>query len=269
MGAFPAESSGTGSRRRESGGRPPRGGVRLPAGERRTQLIDTALTLIVQHGFQAVSVESVAQSAGVTRAVIYRHFRDLQDLLEAVVKRESHRALAQLSETTLTEVHGEPLEPMMESLRGYLLAVQAHPDTWRLVLLPSDGAPRALREHIARGRARVLAQMANAVEPLFRDSLVDDPEITAHILSASSDEYARLVLSDPVRYSPERLVEHARGWLRQIAVTAHPTPGSNPAPAPQGVSGSTPNSSLHRGRRLALRPIGRRRRNAQGEETPK
>jgi hypothetical protein len=39
-----------------------------------------------------------------------------------------------------------------------------------------------------------------------------DPELTANILSAISDEYGRLVISDAKRYSPERLLDHAR-WL--------------------------------------------------------
>jgi hypothetical protein len=39
-----------------------------------------------------------------------------------------------------------------------------------------------------------------------------DPELTARALSAVADEAARLLLSDPERYPPTRLVDHAR-WL--------------------------------------------------------
>jgi hypothetical protein len=35
----------------------------------------------------------------------------------------------------------------------------------------------------------------------------------ASVLSAISDEYARLVLNDPVRFPPERLLRHARWCL--------------------------------------------------------
>ncbi|MDQ6744905.1 MAG: hypothetical protein M3Z27_02630 [Actinomycetota bacterium] len=46
-----------------------------------------------------------------------------------------------------------------------------------------------------------------------REPEVRDAELTARILSAISDEYARLVLTDPVRFPPERLLGHARWWL--------------------------------------------------------
>src|SRR5947209_17912152 len=108
---------------------PPR---RLRAPARREQLLDTTTKLIVERGFHAVSVEGVAQRAGVTRAVVYQHFADLQALLEAVVDREMTRAQSQISETELTDLsQGDPQRLMVESLEAYLRAVRDHPMTWR------------------------------------------------------------------------------------------------------------------------------------------
>jgi AcrR family transcriptional regulator len=183
---------------------------------RREQLLDVATQLAVEHGFHAVSVEAVARQAGITRAVIYQHFRDLQKLLEAVVDRETARALAQVSETTLTDLsEGEPVELMLESLDAYLRAVHDHPTTWRLVLMPPEGAPKILRRRIEQGRRSVLAKLTQAVRPALRAENARDAELTASVLSAISDEYARLVLTDPERYPPRRLMRHARWWLNQ------------------------------------------------------
>jgi AcrR family transcriptional regulator len=191
---------------------------RMSATARREQLLDVATQLAVDEGFHAVSVEAVARRAGITRAVIYQHFRDLHELLEAVVDRETSRALAQVSETTLGDLsEGDPRELMLESLDAYLSAVRDHPTTWRLVLMPPEGAPKILRHRIEQGRRSVLAQLAKAVRPTLRGANVDDAELTARILSATSDEYARLVLTDPVRYPPERLMRHARWWLDQAS----------------------------------------------------
>ena len=43
-----------------------------------------------------------------------------------------------------------------------------------------------------------------------------DPELTAHMLSAVSDEGARLLLTDPDRYSIERILTHARWLLERL-----------------------------------------------------
>lgn len=188
----------------------------MRAPERRDQLLDVTTRLVGERGFHQVSIEAVARAAGITRAVVYQHFGDRQALLAAVVERETSRALAQVSETTLTDLtRGDPLELMLESLRAYLHAVRDHPGTWRLVLMPPEGAPENLHRSIARGRASVLAQLTRAVGPaLATDRELPDAELTARVLSAISDEYARLVLTDPRRNSPERLVEHARWYLR-------------------------------------------------------
>jgi AcrR family transcriptional regulator len=191
----------------------------MSAPARREQLLDVTTRLVIERGFPGVSIEAVAQVAGITRAVVYQHFEDLQAVLEAVVEREMSRALAQVSETALSDLsEGDPRELMLESLRAYLCAVKDHPTTWRLVLMPPVGAPEILRASIARGRASVLAQMAQAVQPVLElEGESSDAELTANVLSAISDEYARLVLTDPVRFPPERMLGHARWWLAKAA----------------------------------------------------
>src|ERR1700722_6961023 len=126
---------------------------RMSAEERREQLLDVTTALAIDRGFHDVSIEAVAREAGITRALVYQHFGDLPSLMEAVIAREMSRALSQVSETTLTDLReGDPTELMLDSLRAFLSAVRDHPRTWRLVLLPPEGAPASLRTSIARGR---------------------------------------------------------------------------------------------------------------------
>lgn len=192
----------------------------MSAEARREQLLDVTTEIVVQRGFHAVSIEAVARGAGVTRALIYQHFPDLGRLLEAVVEREMGRALAQVSETTPTDLRGDdPRELMLESLHAFLTAVRDYPTTWQLVLMPPEGAPEILRRSIAHGRGRVLVRLTGAVRPLLAAGRAsDEPELTARVLSAVSDEYARIVLTDPVRYSPERLLRHAGWWLQGFSL---------------------------------------------------
>lgn len=191
---------------------------RMRAPERREQLLDVAAQIAVERSFHAVSVEAVAQGAGVTRAVIYQHFGGRLAMLEAVIDRETSRALAHVSETTPGDLSkGEPKELMLESLEAYLSAVHDHPLTWQLVLMPPEGAPEMLRRGIEKGRRSVLERLAGAVRPGLAVGDSGDPELTARLLSAISDEYARLLLTDPKRYPPKRLLHHARWWLEQAS----------------------------------------------------
>jgi AcrR family transcriptional regulator len=179
--------------------------TRMKAPARREQLLDAAKAAVAEEGFHGVSIEAVARRAGITRPIVYRHFEDLGALLEALVERETVRALAQLREFLPRELAGDPREALIAALRGYLRAVESDPVTWRLMLVPPEGAPGLLGERIAAGRAAVIAQLGGAIDS-------PDPELTARALSSLADEAARLLLADAERYPAERSLDHAR-WL--------------------------------------------------------
>jgi AcrR family transcriptional regulator len=191
----------------------------MSAEQRREQLLDVTKAIVAERGFHAVSIEAVAREAGITRPIVYGHFRDLAGLLEALIDRESDRARAQLEAVLPKELSGDdPVEQLIAGLRGYLEVVRSDPATWRLVLMPPEGAPEALHDRIASGRAAVIGQLAGVVGSGFpggRES--PDPELTARMLSAVSDEAARLQLTDPTRYPVERILAHARWALERFS----------------------------------------------------
>jgi AcrR family transcriptional regulator len=191
--------------------------TRMSAEERREQVLDATKAIVTDDGFHAVSIEAVARRAGITRPIVYSHFGDLHGLLEALVERESARALAQLAAVLPTDLgDGDPRAILLAAQRGYLEVVASDPDTWRLLLMPTEGAPAILRERIAGGRAAVVAQLAQAVAAGLGPARSPDPELTAHMLSATSDADARLLLDGPDRYPVERLLAHTEWILEQF-----------------------------------------------------
>src|ERR1700748_1902983 len=71
---------------------------RMAPEKRREQLIDAALRLIVEQGYEGVSMGAIARVAGVTRPVVYDHFPNLGRLLQTLIEREEAYAMAQLAE---------------------------------------------------------------------------------------------------------------------------------------------------------------------------
>jgi AcrR family transcriptional regulator len=191
----------------------------MSATERREQLLDVTKTLVGEQGFHDLSIEAIAKRAGITRPVIYAHFEDLDALLEAMLEREALRALTQLGAIMPTELPagGARKEALLAALRGYLEAIESDPVKWRLVLMPPEGAPHMLREQVERGRDAIVATLAKVVGPgLAPERPSPDPHLTARLLSALSDEAARLLLSDPDEYPIERLMGHAEWLLGQL-----------------------------------------------------
>jgi AcrR family transcriptional regulator len=176
-------------------------------------------TIVGEQGFHQLSIEAISRRAGVTRPVIYAHFEDLDALLEAMLQREAGRALTQLAAIMPAELPEgrRRRQALLAALRGYLEAIESDPVTWRLVLMPPEGAPHMLREQVERGREAIVATLAKVVGPgIAPERPSPDPQLTARLLSALSDEAARLLLSDPAEYPIERLMRHADWLLGQL-----------------------------------------------------
>ncbi len=68
---------------------------RLPAAERREQLLDSAAALFSQQGYARATTAQLAKAAGVTEPIIYRHFASKRDLFVALIERTGTRTLEQ------------------------------------------------------------------------------------------------------------------------------------------------------------------------------
>jgi AcrR family transcriptional regulator len=64
---------------------------RLARADRREELLDAALDLVAGGDVESVSVDSVADRAGVSRSLVYKHFANRTEILTALYERESTR----------------------------------------------------------------------------------------------------------------------------------------------------------------------------------
>jgi AcrR family transcriptional regulator len=180
----------------------------MPPEDRRQQLLDAALGVILEQGYSGVSIEAIARSAGVTRPVVYDHFPNLGALLGALFQREEHTALAQLAEVVPTDPGtDDPVEVLAGGVGRFLEAVASRPATWRLILLPPEGTPTVVRQHVEANRTRTLKQIEQVVrwaltQPGWSCDL--DPELAARAIRAIGEEAGRTLLIDPESYPRER-----------------------------------------------------------------
>jgi AcrR family transcriptional regulator len=192
---------------------------RLTAEARREQLLDVTRAMVDESGFHAVSIEGVARRAGVSRPIVDGHFGDLGGLLEALVEREYGRALSQLATVLPVDPGGDrPVEARLPAVRGYLELVRADPVTWRLALMPPEGAPQLLRQQVVEGRDAVVAVLAQLLGRGDSPATASpDPVLTARMITVIADESARLTLTDPDQYPIERLIGQGRWLLARTA----------------------------------------------------
>lgn len=64
-------------------------GARLPADERRGQIVAVAMRLFSERGFRGTTTKEIAHAAGVSEAIIFRHFATKEDLYTAIIDHKS------------------------------------------------------------------------------------------------------------------------------------------------------------------------------------
>lgn len=67
---------------------------RLTAPDRRLQLIEAAMDLFSRKGFAGTTTKEIALAAGVSEAIIFRHFATKRDLYTAIIEHNMHSAAA-------------------------------------------------------------------------------------------------------------------------------------------------------------------------------
>ncbi|GAA1719065.1 TetR/AcrR family transcriptional regulator [Fodinicola feengrottensis] len=191
---------------------------RAPVEERRKQLLDAALKLVVSEGHTAATMEAVARQAGVSKPVIYGVYANRADLLDALLRREQEEGLRQVAAVVPDRLDpagdlGAQLARIVDDL---LRAVRAAPERWHCIVMPMPDMPAQF--HAAREYARTLVlhrteEMAGEFLRAAGASPDLSPDLVAHAVIALFEMAARLVLTAPEKYSPERITATVRAAL--------------------------------------------------------
>src|SRR5688572_287680 len=103
----------------------------------RGRIVRQARGLFTAHGYAAVSMQQIADAAGVNKATLYHHFRDKEDLFVTIVREELGRARAGIA--AALEAGGPLREQLRRVAAGFWTSHQS--DFGRLM---AD-----LREHVS------------------------------------------------------------------------------------------------------------------------
>ncbi len=123
---------------------------RLDRHDRRDVLLDVAADIVARRGADVVSMEVVAEAAGVSRPLVYKHFANRAELLEALYARESATLHAEIGAAV---TGATTLEAMFRAIvRGSLSAQASRGATF--AALRAEGGQTAARRTEQRKRDR-------------------------------------------------------------------------------------------------------------------
>jgi AcrR family transcriptional regulator len=172
--------------------------TRLPAAARREQLLAVALEVFAHQGFHGTAMNDVADAAGVTKPVLYQHFRSKRQLYRALLDDVGQRLRLAIEKATADA--GGPRVQVERGFLAYFRWVKEDRDAF--LLLFGSGARRD--DEFAEAVRTFEIAVADAIAPLIQADI--DPEhqrLLAHGLVGLAEGTSRRLLALNTDFEPE------------------------------------------------------------------
>ncbi len=148
--------------------------ARLPGPERKRQLLAVARRVLAKNGYHETTMSEIAAAAGVTKPVLYQHYRSKRDLYRTVLEDVGARLESTVIEAAVDT--NSPRERAEAGIRAYAEFVEEDLDGFRLLF---SGANRqdpewaALTSSVERSLARAIASLIDvpAIAPIRRQTM--------------------------------------------------------------------------------------------------
>ncbi len=115
--------------------------IRLTPDERRAQLLDLGVRLLADRSLDELSIDLLAEQAGISRGLLYHYFGNKHAFHEAVVRR----AVDDLIERTAPATSGDPLDRLAGSMAAYVDYVETNHAGYLSLVKGAQGGNETLR----------------------------------------------------------------------------------------------------------------------------
>lgn len=181
--------------------------VRMDRDSRRELLLDHGVRLLATHAVEELSIEMLADEAGVSRGLLYHYFSNKKDFHQAVVRRAADDLIAQ----TAPQSAGEPTELLARSLEAYVDYVRANHQGYLSLVRGSAGGNEVLREIYEEARMSMTSRIfeLSTKEELASLGITDSPgvRLMAHGWTALVEDVVLEWVRDPRGIEKPRLID--------------------------------------------------------------
>lgn len=196
---------------------------RLPAAERREQLLQVALQSFGAAGFHATSMNHIAAAAGVTKPVLYQHFSSKTELFEQVVASAGTTLRNAMEKALASE--SNPKGRVQSGFRALVGILATDESTYRVLFGDKTRSdPETAREVSAIERSMAVS-IANELSDLSEDHGVR--LMLAHSIVGMAEGALRHWYNDDYDLEPSELAAH----LAELAWAGLRGPSPEPASA--------------------------------------
>jgi len=188
-------------------------------------IVEAASELFVELGFQATTLDKVAQRAKISKLSIYRHFENKEALFSAAIVAGCHQLFA--PQALLEGVEGS-VEDQLMVVGSLLLHMLLRPDVSSveaMVMADKTNQKSLSKLHYEAGPAHVIAQIEALLRQLHAKALlnVPDPLQSARLFAALFKGSDLLIIArfDEVKAEDENEIESYCRSAVAMFIAAH------------------------------------------------
>lgn len=162
--------------------------------DKQEKILEAALELIAKQGYRATSTNKIAKHAGVSEGLIFRHFRNKEGLLEAIMEDGKEKAKLLFADIVFEEDPKTLLRKTLD-LGNTMLANKETFDYWKMLY--------KVKWEIEMYAEKKMEHVEFALTNAFAKLGYESPEMEAKVLLLCIDGLAtKLFLQKNVDISP-------------------------------------------------------------------
>lgn len=191
-------------------------GVEPPSDQASERVLDAALELGAASGVRKLTMDDVAERAGVGRMTVYRRFGSREKLVEALTIREVRRCIAELDQAVDPEA--EVPDQIAQGFVASFQITRRHPLLERLARIEPELALAAMNSDNAAVFTMARAFTAERLERAMREGRIGDldPVHAAEILVRLALSFMLIRESALPLEDDERAAELARSLIAPV-----------------------------------------------------
>ncbi|NLU70277.1 TetR/AcrR family transcriptional regulator [Streptomyces sp. HNM0574] len=166
----------------------------MPRAVRERQMLDAGVAGFARHGYQMASMDDIAESAGVSKPLVYLYMKSKEDLFLACIRREG-AAMVEAVRVGTAEQSVSADRQLWNGLTAFFAHTSAHPDGWAVLhRARTTGGPFAAE--VAAMRVEVTELVRGLLGQAARDAGCDgelaerEVEGLAHALVGAAESLA-------------------------------------------------------------------------------
>lgn len=179
----------------------------------RKKILDAANEILVEEGYDKLSIRKIANKIEYSPGIIYHYFKDKGEIIAFIVEEEYGRILKMISDIQLNEE--SPEKTLEETFRAYIELMLETPEKFRTILMNDIEVVQEKVNILGRGiskERKSLQGLCSMIEcgiekGKFREM---DVELTAQIIWTSTHGLiSRLIIERNIpKDQKERLINH-------------------------------------------------------------